>query len=146
MREKGISEVPVGSIFVSNAGDLLCKKVIHAVGPRWMGGKENEDNDLYDVIYESLAAAEKLKLTSIAIPPVSAGIFGFPLNKCTYTIVEAVNTYFNEVTKTTLTKVYLVSVKQDEVDSFSLSMQAINKHLANKPSYATSSKPKTSKG
>ena len=47
LREKGISEMPVGSVFVSNAGNLLCKKVIHAVGPRWMGGRENEDNDLY---------------------------------------------------------------------------------------------------
>ena len=122
-------------MFASNGGNLLCKKVIHAVGPRWMSGNENEDNDLYDAIYNSLMEADSHKLTSIAIPPVSGGIFGFPLNKCVATIVDAVNNYFTETTETNLTKVYLVSIKQEEVDAFSNSLLDVYGNMAQKPNY-----------
>lgn len=61
----------------THAGDLDCKFVIHAVGPRW--GEGDEPAKLQAAVRGSLARAEQLGLTSIAFPAISTGIFGFPL-------------------------------------------------------------------
>jgi len=70
--------VPTGEAVVTGAGRLKAKYVIHAVGPVWKGGKENEDALLYNAVYSSLLRAKELGLESISIPAISTGIFGFP--------------------------------------------------------------------
>jgi len=60
----------------TSAGQLPCRFVIHAVGPIW--GEGEEDEKLAQAIYGSLKTAEKLGLESIALPAISTGIFGFP--------------------------------------------------------------------
>jgi O-acetyl-ADP-ribose deacetylase (regulator of RNase III) len=80
--DKYISErgpLSVGEVFTSTGGNLKCKKVIHAVGPHYKGGKMNEENDLYDTVYNCLEEACRLKLESIAMPAISSGVFGFPI-------------------------------------------------------------------
>ena len=78
-----------GQVFTSSAGDLKCKKIIHAVGPRWGGGRLQEELTLYNCINHCFDEVKKHKLQSIAIPPISTGIFGYPLEKAVKTIVEA---------------------------------------------------------
>ena len=73
VRERG--PVPVGEAVVTGAGKLKAKYVIHTVGPRW--GEGDEDNKLYRAIQSVLREADKLKISSVAIPAVSTGIFGF---------------------------------------------------------------------
>jgi O-acetyl-ADP-ribose deacetylase (regulator of RNase III) len=53
--------------------------IIHAVGPRW-GKSDPETTDalLAGAYRASLDIAEGLGLESIAFPPISTGIFGFP--------------------------------------------------------------------
>ena len=101
----------VGKVYTSCAGDLKCQKVIHAVGPRWRGGNRNEDNDLYDTVYNCLEEACRLGLTSIGLPAISAGIFGFPIKESAKITVEAVDTFFIEHNKSkiSLKVVYLVN-------------------------------------
>lgn len=57
--------------------------VIHAVGPRWSGGDNNEDELLASCYETSLAIAMAESLSSIAFPAISTGIFGFPLERAT---------------------------------------------------------------
>jgi O-acetyl-ADP-ribose deacetylase (regulator of RNase III) len=75
-----IGFVPVGSAAITAAGKLKARYVIHAVGPRM--GEGDEDNKLKRAINSvlNLAAGEKLK--SISVPAISAGIFGFPKDRC----------------------------------------------------------------
>ena len=54
---------------VSNAG---------AVGPVWSNGQENEPQELYNAVSNSLKLAVDLNCKSIALPAISSGIFGFP--------------------------------------------------------------------
>ncbi len=61
----------------TSAGSLPCRYVIHAVGPRW--GEGDEENKLAAAVRGSLARAEQLGLGSIAFPAISTGIFGFPV-------------------------------------------------------------------
>jgi O-acetyl-ADP-ribose deacetylase len=60
----------------TTAGDLPCQYIIHAVGPVW--GEGDEDGKLADAVRGSLERADQLKLSSLALPAISTGIFGFP--------------------------------------------------------------------
>ncbi|MFA6504760.1 MAG: O-acetyl-ADP-ribose deacetylase [Treponemataceae bacterium] len=67
-----------GDAVMTNSGSLPCKKVIHAVGPVWRGGKIGEENALASCYTRSLALAEDAGLESIAFPNISTGIYGYP--------------------------------------------------------------------
>ena len=77
-------------MFTSSAGRLACKKIIHAVGPKWYGGNQQEERKLINCIDNCFEEVEKHHLTSIAIPPVSTGIFEYPMAKAVKAIVDAV--------------------------------------------------------
>lgn len=76
----------------TSAGKLPCRYVIHAVGPVW--GEGQEDNKLSAAIHGSLRLADKLELASIAFPAISTGIFGFPKPRATRLILGAIQDYF----------------------------------------------------
>ena len=80
-----------GQIFVSGPGKLKCKKIIHAVGPRWKNGSHEEDRILYTCIDNCFEETKKWNFQSIAIPPVSTGIFGYPLPKAIEVIVDVLH-------------------------------------------------------
>ena len=70
----------VGGAVITTGGNLKAKYVIHAVGPRMGEGKE--DTKLKNATLNSLKLADKHNLKSIAFPAISAGIFGFPIDRC----------------------------------------------------------------
>ena len=57
---------------------LKAKHVIHAVGPVWNGGRKGEDELLASCYRTALALAAQNKLSSIAFPAISTGIYRFP--------------------------------------------------------------------
>ncbi len=75
-------------------GRLPAKYVIHAVGPVWGAG--DEDSKLADAVRGSLQAADELQCTSIALPAISTGIFGFPKARAAEIIFPAIEKYFVE--------------------------------------------------
>ncbi len=70
----------VGGAVITTGGNLKAKHVIHAVGPRF--GEGNEDEKLRSATLNSLKLADKYKLKSVAFPAISTGIFGFPADRC----------------------------------------------------------------
>ena len=76
----------------TRAGKLPCKYVIHAVGPVW--GQGSEDQLLGAAVLASLRLAEQLGLHSIAFPAISTGIFGFPLDRAAGVILESMRGYY----------------------------------------------------
>jgi len=71
-----------GGVAVTSAGKLPCKNVLHAIGPTWHGGSQGEEIILGMTVRSCLEKAEELKHTSISLPAISSGIFGFPKEKC----------------------------------------------------------------
>ena len=67
-----------GSAVITPGFNLKAKHVIHAVGPRWMGGGNNEPDLLYSAYKQALILAKENGLHSIGFPLISAGIFGYP--------------------------------------------------------------------
>lgn len=83
-----IGYVPVGQSVVTTAGSLPARFVIHAVGPRW--GEGDEEAKLRSAVRSTLELAEKKGFASIAMPAISAGIFGFPKDRCARIIVAEI--------------------------------------------------------
>jgi O-acetyl-ADP-ribose deacetylase (regulator of RNase III) len=89
--------------------------VIHAVGPVW--GDGDEDNKLESTVTGSLRVADELKCYSIALPAISTGIFGFPKDRAAGIIFSAIEKYF-EGSPSNLNVVRLTLFDQATVDVF----------------------------
>ncbi|MCS7104891.1 MAG: ADP-ribose-binding protein [Thermofilaceae archaeon] len=88
VREHG--PVPVGGVAVTGAGKLKAKYVIHAVGPRY---GEGSDEKLASAIISALSAAEKLELSSIALPAISTGVYGYPYEACARIMADVIREF-----------------------------------------------------
>ena len=67
-----------GAAKITRGYRLPAKHVIHAVGPVWNGGGEGEEELLASCYRTALDLAVTHRLTSIAFPAISTGIYGFP--------------------------------------------------------------------
>ena len=77
---KAIGRCDVGAAVLTPAFKLPAKFVIHAVGPRWLGGTRDEA-ELLERCYESIfALASENDIHSLAIPSISTGIYHYPLH------------------------------------------------------------------
>lgn len=85
-----VAPVPTGEAAYTSAGDLPFKFIIHAVGPVWKGGVNNEEVLLNSAVSASLRLADELKLTSISLPCISTGVFSYPLKEALKIIVDAI--------------------------------------------------------
>jgi O-acetyl-ADP-ribose deacetylase (regulator of RNase III) len=77
----------VGGAVITTGGNLKARHVIHAVGPQWGEGNENEK--LKNATLNSLKVADENGLKSIAFPAISTGIFGFPIRRCAEIMLHA---------------------------------------------------------
>jgi O-acetyl-ADP-ribose deacetylase (regulator of RNase III) len=100
----------------TSGGHLPAKYVIHAVGPIW--GDGDEDSKLADAVHGSLQVAEELKCSSIAMPAISTGIYGFPKERAAKIIFSSIEKYFSENSSPTVKTVKLVLFDQPSVDVF----------------------------
>jgi O-acetyl-ADP-ribose deacetylase (regulator of RNase III) len=69
---------PTGEARITEGYDLKAKFVIHAVGPRWMGGRRGEAELLASAYRAALKLAVENGVTTIAFPAISTGIYGYP--------------------------------------------------------------------
>jgi O-acetyl-ADP-ribose deacetylase (regulator of RNase III) len=97
-------------------GRLPCRYVIHAVGPIW--GMGDEDRKLSQAITGSLRLADQLKLATLAIPPISTGIFGFPKDRGAAIFLNTFQDYFTATTGSGLTLVRLTILDQPTLSVF----------------------------
>jgi len=70
-----------GSAKITRGYRLAAKHVIHAVGPVWQGGGSNEEELLASCYRTALDLAAANRLTSIAFPAISTGIYAFPADR-----------------------------------------------------------------
>jgi O-acetyl-ADP-ribose deacetylase (regulator of RNase III) len=67
-----------GSAKITRGYRLAARHVIHAVGPVWSGGDKGEDDLLASCYRTALSLAAGHRLTSIAFPAISTGVYRFP--------------------------------------------------------------------
>lgn len=92
-----IGGTPVGTAVITGAGNLKAKHVIHSVGPRM--GEGDEDRKLAAAVRSALAVADRNGLRSIALPAISTGVFGFPVDRCARITLTEIHRYLQGGTK-----------------------------------------------
>jgi putative ATPase len=118
IREHG--PVPYSHPAWTSGGQLPAKYVIHAVGPVW--GDGDEDKKLSEAVTGSLRVADELKCTSIAMPAISTGIFGFPKDRAAKIILSTFEEYVGS-NSSGIKVIRLVLFDQPTVDVFLKSFQ-----------------------
>lgn len=88
-----IGGCPTGSAVATTAGNLPARHVIHAVAPRWQGGRRGEPDLLRHAYRRSMEVADELKAATVAFPSLGTGIYGNPLEPSARIAVETVSEY-----------------------------------------------------
>ncbi len=76
-----IGHCPTGGARITPGFALEARHVIHAVGPVWRGGTEDEAGLLASAYRGSLDLVKRHALASIAFPAISTGVYGYPLGQ-----------------------------------------------------------------
>jgi len=111
----------VGDAVCTKGGNLSCRYVIHTVGPRWNDhNRQRSISLLQRACMESLCLAAKLKLSSIALPAISSGIFGMPKSICAQVMFKAIEEFssMTDAEFSTLRDVRVVIIDDQTISVF----------------------------
>ncbi len=100
----------------TQGGNLPCKFIIHTAGPVW--GEGNEDQKLTNAIRSALQMAEQLQVSSVTIPAISTGIFGFPIKRAAGVFMRTLDDFVNTEDLHFLKKITLVLFDGGTLDLF----------------------------
>jgi O-acetyl-ADP-ribose deacetylase len=81
---------PTGQAKITRGYNLPARWIIHTVGPVWHGGQHHEDELLASCYRNSLALAVEYDIRTLAFPAISAGVYGFPLERATRIAIATV--------------------------------------------------------
>ncbi len=76
---RALSGCEPGRAKITGAGRLAARHVIHAVGPVWRGGGHGERDLLAGCYTEAIALAAEHGVRRVALPAISTGVYGYPL-------------------------------------------------------------------
>lgn len=110
-----------GDAIMTDAYDLPCRKVIHAVGPIYGGGAGSEEADLLASCYlESIRLAAQCGLESISFPNISTGTYGYPVDQACRVALAAVKEGLQENPE--ITQVSLVCFSAGDFEEYERAM------------------------
>lgn len=86
----------VGDAKITRGYKLPAKCVIHTVGPIWSGGFSGEPQLLASCYRRSLEIAVERRLTSIAFPSISTGVYRYPIQKAAKIAIRTVSAFVDK--------------------------------------------------
>jgi O-acetyl-ADP-ribose deacetylase (regulator of RNase III) len=78
---KAMGGCATGDAKITPGYRLRARFVIHAVGPVWRGGTHGEPELLASCYRRTLELAQAHTLRSLAIPAISCGVYGYPIEE-----------------------------------------------------------------
>jgi len=117
-----IGRISVGNAAITGGGNLRASHVIHAVGPIW--GEGEEDDKLASATRNSLEVAACHNLESMALPAISTGIFSFPTERAAR-IILTVTSDFLKNRQSSLRKVIICLYGNENFTTFERVMCAL---------------------
>jgi O-acetyl-ADP-ribose deacetylase (regulator of RNase III) len=113
---------PTGQAKITRGYRLKARHVIHAVGPVWRGGGQNEHSLLASCYRASLTLAVSRGIRSIAFPAISCGAYGYPIPDAARVAIDTTASFL--ASDETLTEVIFACFGQDVMQAF---LNALNR-------------------
>lgn len=95
-RQRYPTGCPTGDAVITGAGNLAVRYVIHAVGPMWYGGHNQEAEVLASAYQRSLEVATAHSCQSVAFPSLSTGAYGYPVPQAAQTALQTVIAFLEQ--------------------------------------------------
>lgn len=87
-----------GQAKITRGYRLKARHVIHAVGPIYTGRAQDAEL-LASAVRHSLQLADDHHLTSIALPAISTGVYGYPMHQAAHVILSTIIDYLKSGTQ-----------------------------------------------
>ena len=113
---------PTGEARITDGFDLPARHVIHAVGPRWRGGDKGEEELLASAYRSSLTLAAEHELESVALPSISTGAYGYPVQQAAAVAIREVRAHLHRATSVTLVR--MVAFSEDDLRVYQQAVDA----------------------
>jgi O-acetyl-ADP-ribose deacetylase (regulator of RNase III) len=85
-----------GAAKITKGYNLPAKWVVHTVGPVWHGGSHGEDKLLAGCYKSCFTLAKQYKITTIAFPSISTGVYGYPVEQASRIALKAIQNALRE--------------------------------------------------
>jgi len=93
---RALGGCPTGDARITRGYDLPASWVIHTVGPIWCGGNLGEDEMLARAYRSCLELAARSSIRTMAFPAISAGAYGFPIDRAARIAVREIRRFLEE--------------------------------------------------
>ena len=101
-----------GELYNGSPGKLGCKRLIHAVGPRWDNSKREKTSKTLSVT--CIRVLEEAKsYRSIALPAIGSGIYGIPKEVCAKIMIEAAEKFSKKHEDCALKEIHFVNIDDE---------------------------------
>lgn len=107
---------PTGQARITKGYKLPARFVIHTVGPVWSGGNSGEPELLASCYRSCFAIARERRLTSLAFPAISCGVYGYPIDEAVKIAVRETRAELER--SPTVRKVFFVCFSDDMLHAY----------------------------
>ncbi|KAK0736147.1 hypothetical protein B0T21DRAFT_288116 [Apiosordaria backusii] len=116
---KTLNGCKTGSAKITEAYNLPCKRVIHAVGPIYDPLEHDKSEQLLVGCYtRSLELAVENKCRTIAFSALSTGVYGYPSREAAPAALSAIRHFLTGKDGDQIDKVILVTFEKKDVDAY----------------------------
>ncbi|KEF55178.1 uncharacterized protein A1O9_08832 [Exophiala aquamarina CBS 119918] len=106
-----------GSAVITDAYNLPCKKIVHAVGPVFKS-YERDEPTLRSCYTKALSLAVEHNLKTVAFPAISTGVYGYPSDGAAHAACAAVYTFLTGPKGKGLDKVIFCNFLDRDVEAY----------------------------
>lgn len=114
---------PTGDAKITGAGDLPARYVIHAVGPIYEGGANDEAQLLANCHRRSLEIAVEHHCARVAFPAISCGVYSYPVDEAAAIALDTVARFLRDHPKLELVRFVLFT--PDILEAFSSALERV---------------------
>ncbi len=107
--------LPTGRAVITGGGNLKARYVIHTVGPIWRGGRAGKAELLASCYRNSLGLARSKGLKSIALPSISTGAYGYPIEEAHEVALRTVTSFLDREDRLKEVRFVLFSARDLEI-------------------------------
>ena len=121
MKNRNNKNFENGEVVPTSCGNMQNENLLyifHGIGPYYHHDTKNESSELrltFDSCL-SLAEASEFSLESISIPPISTGLFGYPIDGCARVFFQCMTDFIKEKISNT-SKICLKEIRMCIIDS-----------------------------